>query len=140
MIGETISHYKIIEKLCSGGMGVVYKAEDTKLKRTVALKFLPPGFDSDSQSLNRFIQEAQAASALDHHNICNIHEISETEAGQLFIVMACYEGETLKSKIERGPLKTNEAIEIAIQTAQGLAKELMRKVLFIVILNQLTYS
>jgi len=92
MIGKTISHYKILGKLGAGGMGVVYKAEDTKLKRTVALKFLPPDLTRDEEAKNRFIHEAQAASTLDHPNICTIHEINETEDGQIFIVMACYEG------------------------------------------------
>ncbi len=122
MVGKTISHYKILEKLGEGGMGVVYKAEDTKLKRFVALKFLPPEFSRDSEAKERFIHEAQAASALEHNNICNIHEIDETEQGQLFIVMACYEGESLKQKIKRGPLKLKEVLNIAIQVAQGLAK------------------
>ena len=122
MIGKTISHYKILEKLGSGGMGVVYKAEDSKLKRTVAIKFLPPELTRDEEVKNRFIHEAQAASALEHHNICNIHEIDETEDGQTFITMACYEGETLQDKIDRGPLKVDDAIDIAIQIAQGLTK------------------
>ena len=122
MIGKTISHYKIIEKLGGGGMGMVYKAEDTKLKRTVALKFLPPELTRDPEAKQRFVQEAQAASSLDHPNICTIHEIDETEDGQMFICMACYEGETLKKKIERGPLKLENAVDIAIQVAQGLTK------------------
>ncbi|MCK4237169.1 MAG: protein kinase, partial [Candidatus Krumholzibacteria bacterium] len=122
MIGETISHYKILEKLGEGGMGVIYKAEDTRLKRTVALKFLPPFMTRDPQAKERFIQEAQAASALDHSNICNIHEIGEMEDGQMFIVMAYYEGETLKKKIEGGPLKISEAIDITIQVTEGLAR------------------
>ena len=122
MIGKTISHYKIIEKLGEGGMGVVYKAEDTKLKRTVALKFLPPELTRDPDAKERFIHEAQAASALEHPNICNIHEIDETSDGQMFIVMACYEGETLKDKIERGALTIEEATEIAAQVARGLSK------------------
>jgi len=102
MIGKTISHYKILEKLGAGGMGVVYKAEDTKLKRTVALKFLPPDLTRDAEANERFIHEAQAASVLEHQNICTIYEISDTEDGQLFIVMAYYDGETLKAKIKRG--------------------------------------
>ena len=120
MIGETVSHYKIFEKLGGGGMGVVYRAEDTRLKRTVALKFLPPELTCDSESKDRFIQEAQSASALQHNNICNIHDIDETDDGQLFLVMDCYEGETLKSRIARGNLEIAEAIDIAVQIAHGL--------------------
>ncbi|MDZ7341162.1 MAG: serine/threonine-protein kinase, partial [candidate division KSB1 bacterium] len=122
MIGKTISHYKILEKLGEGGMGVVYKAEDLKLKRIVALKFLPPELTRDAEAKERFIQEAQAASALQHNNICTIHDIDETGDGQLFIVMDCYEGEPLKGKIARGPMKLEEAVEIALQVASGLAK------------------
>jgi serine/threonine protein kinase len=122
MIGQTISHYKILEKLGGGGMGVVYKAEDTKLKRTVALKFLPPVFSFDQEAKKRFINEAQTASSLQHNNICNIHDIDETKDGQIFICMDCYEGETLKKKIERGQIKTNEAIDIIVQVATGLQK------------------
>ncbi len=122
MLGQTISHYKILEKLGGGGMGVVYKAEDTKLKRTVALKFLPPVFSFDQEAKKRFTNEAQAASSLQHHNICNIHDIDETKDGQIFICMDCYEGETLKKKIERGQIKTDEAIDIIVQVATGLQK------------------
>ena len=122
MIGKVVSHYKILEKLGEGGMGVVYKAEDTRLKRTVALKFLPPELTRDPDAKGRFIHEAQAASALDHPNICDIHDIGETDDRQLFIVMTCYEGETLKKKIERGPLKIDEAVDITRQVAHGLAK------------------
>jgi len=122
MIGQTISHYKILEKLGGGGMGVVYKAEDTKLKRTVALKFLPPVYSFDKEAKQRFIQEAQAASALQQHNICTIHDVDETKDGQIFICMDCYEGETLKKKIERGQIKTDEAIDIIVQVATGLQK------------------
>ena len=122
MIGKIISHYKIIEKLGEGGMGEVYLAEDTKLKRKVALKFLAPHLTRDKEANERFIHEAQAASALDHPNICTIHEIDETEDGQTFIVMAYYKGETLKQKIERALLPLNEAIDITRQVANGLAK------------------
>ena len=122
MIGKTISHYKITEKLGGGGMGVVYKAQDLKLDRFVALKFLPPTFTLDEDAKQRFIHEAKAASSLQHNNICNIHDIDETEEGQLFICMDCYEGETLKQKIEKGPLKTEEAIDIAVQVSEGLTK------------------
>jgi len=130
MIGKTISHYKIFEQLGAGGMGVVYKAEDTRLKRTVALKFLPPELTRDPEAKERFIREAQAASSLDHPNICTIHEINETDDGKTFIVMACYEGQTLKDKIipqgmagaKDQRFKTEEAIDIAVQIAQGLAR------------------
>jgi serine/threonine protein kinase/tetratricopeptide (TPR) repeat protein len=122
LIGKTISHYKILEKLGGGGMGVVYKAEDARLKRTVALKFLPPTLTADPDAKERFIHEAQAASSLQHNNICVVYDIDEAEDGQLFISMECLEGETLKKKIERGPLKIEEAVDIAIQVAQGLTK------------------
>ena len=122
MIGKAISHYNILEKLGEGGMGVVYKAEDTKLKRTVAIKFLPPELTRNEEAKSRFTHEAQAASALEHHNICTMHEIDETDDGQMFIAMACYEGESLKKKIERGPLKLEESVDIAMQVANGLAK------------------
>ncbi len=122
MVGKTISHYKILEKLGEGGMGVVYKAEDTKLERFVALKFLPYHLSQDEENKKRFIHEAKAASALDHNNICTIHEIGETQHGQMFIAMACYEGESLKEKIEHGPMALEEAVDVAIQISQGLAK------------------
>ncbi|MDD1778892.1 MAG: protein kinase [Candidatus Helarchaeota archaeon] len=122
MIGKIISHYKILEKLGKGGMGIVYKAEDIKLKRMVALKFLPPEMTRNPEATTRFIHEAQAASALDHQNICTIHEINETEDGQMFIVMNCYEGKMLRDKIECGPLKIDETINIASQIAQGMAR------------------
>ena len=120
MIGRLISHYKILEKLGGGGMGVVYEAEDTKLKRHVALKFLPAELTRDPEAKARFIHEAQSASALQDSNICTIHEIDETEDGQIFICMDYYHGETLKKKIEHGPLKINDAVNIAAQIARGL--------------------
>ncbi|UCC11818.1 MAG: protein kinase [candidate division WOR-3 bacterium] len=122
MIGMTISHYKILEELGGGGMGIVYKAEDIRLKRNVALKFLPQDLTRDKTAKQRFIKEAQTASSLDHPNICNIHEIDETEEGQLFICMACYEGETLKKIIEKGQMEIDRIIDIAMQLAHGLEK------------------
>lgn len=122
MIGRTISHYRILEKLGGGGMGVVYKPEDTKLKRPVALKFLPPELTTDPEAKERFIREAQAASAFQHNNICSVHDIDETDDGQMFICMDLYKGETLRKKIARGPLKVEEAVDIAIQVALGLAE------------------
>ncbi|MDZ7342924.1 MAG: protein kinase [candidate division KSB1 bacterium] len=119
MIGTTISHYKILEKLGSGGMGIVYKAEDTKLKRLVALKFLPSFALASEEEKTRFIHEAQAAAALNHPNICTIHEIDEVD-GQSFIAMEFVEGQSLKEKIEAGPLKLDEALNIAVQVAEGL--------------------
>src|SRR4030042_5285724 len=120
MVGKTVSHYRIIEQVGAGGMGVVYKAEDTKLKRTVALKFLPLEMTHDPQAKERFIQEAQAASALDHPNICTIHEIGETADHQLFIVMSYYEGQTLKDSITVKQLAVGDVINIVIQIAEGL--------------------
>src|SRR5512140_2220683 len=122
MVGQTVSHYRILEHLGGGGMGVVYKAQDLKLDRPVALKFLPPDLTRDPEAKERFVHEAKAASALQHNNICTVHDIDESTDGQLFIVMDYYEGETLKKRIERGPLSIRDAIDIAIQLAQGLAK------------------
>ncbi|MCH7772629.1 MAG: serine/threonine protein kinase, partial [Bacteroidetes bacterium] len=122
MIGKTISHYKILEKLGEGGMGIVYKAQDTKLDRTVALKFLPPHMHMDAEAEKRFISEAKAASSFDHNNICTIYEIDKTDEDQLFIAMAYYDGETLKKKIERAPIKIEEAIDIVSQVAEGLKR------------------
>jgi len=120
MIGQTISHYKILEKLGEGGMGVVYKAQDTKLDRIVALKFLPSHLAADEKDKQRFIHEAKAASALDHPNICTIHEIGETPDGQLYIAMAYYEGETLQQKLGSGNLELEAVIHYTLQTAEGL--------------------
>ena len=119
MIGQTISHYKVISELGRGGMGVVYKAEDTKLKRFVALKFLRSDVLEDDEHKERFLREAQAAAALDHPNICTVYEIDEVE-GETFIAMAFIEGRTVKDKIAERPLKLEEALDITIQTAQGL--------------------
>lgn len=119
--GDTISHYRIVELLGAGGMGVVYKAEDTRLKRSVALKFLPLGSVQDRDAKERLVHEAQAASALDHPNICTIYEIDETSDGQLFLAMAYYEGETLKERIARGPITVDEAVDVIAQIARAVA-------------------
>ncbi len=121
--GQTVAgKYRIVRKLGRGGMGVVYEAADLRLKRTVALKFLPPGLTADAEARERFIHEARAASSLDHPNICTIHEVDEAEDGGLYIVMACYQGESLKDKLGRGALAPAEAIRTASEVAEGLAK------------------
>ena len=119
MVGKTISHYKILEKIGEGGMGIVYKAEDLKLKRTIALKFLPPHALGSDDEKTRFLHEAQAAAAIEHPNIATVYEIDEVEE-QIFIAMAYVEGESLKEKIEKGPVKLAETINLAIQIAEGL--------------------
>jgi len=120
VVGKTISHYTILERIGEGGMGVVYRAADTKLGRTVALKFLSQDLTGDSLQRERFLREAQVVSTLEHQNICTIHEIDETDDGQVFICMACYEGGTLKDVIRRGPAPVGDAVRFGLQIARGL--------------------
>ncbi|MEW6336023.1 MAG: serine/threonine-protein kinase [Acidobacteriota bacterium] len=120
LTGSTISHYEVIERLGAGGMGVVYKARDTRLNRLVALKFLPPQLTGDPAARQRFVEEARTASAFDHPHVCTVHDIDETADGQVFMAMAYVPGETLKARLCRGALPVLEALNIAIQVAEGL--------------------
>ncbi len=113
--------YRLLKELGRGGMGVVYEALDEKLKRTVALKFLPQDLIRDREARERFMHEAQAASQLDHPNICTVHEIGE-DRGRMYIAMACYRGESLKKRLQEEPLPIDQVIDLALQAARGLAK------------------
>ncbi len=122
MVGQTVSHYRVLERLGSGGMGEVFLAEDTRLGRRVALKFLPAHLTSDETARARFISEARAASALDHPNICTIHDVEETASGQLLLAMALCDGETLKARLAHDPMGVAEAVDLAAQVADGLSE------------------
>jgi serine/threonine protein kinase len=117
-----VDHYRIQETLGGGGMGIVYRAEDTRLGRTVALKFLPPELTRDPVAKARFLQEARTASALDHPNICTIYDVGETGDARLYLSMPCYDGETLRQRLSHGPMPVDDAVDVAWQTARGLAK------------------
>jgi tetratricopeptide (TPR) repeat protein/TolB-like protein len=119
-IGHCVGHYRLVGILGTGGMGTVYRAHDTRLERVVALKFLPPHLSTQPEARERFLMEARAAAALEHPNVCSIHEIGDTADGRQFIAMACYEGESLKERLSRGPLPPAEAVESAVQLARGL--------------------
>ena len=121
MIGQTIAHYEVLDQLGEGGMSVVYKARDTKLDRHVVLKFLPQELSRDEEANERFMQEAKAASALNHENVCVVYDIKETEDGRLYIVMPLYDGDTLKYRLEGGPVDRVQAVDIVRQIASGLA-------------------
>ena len=122
LIDSVVAQYQILSRIGGGAMGVVYQARDLKLGRLVALKFLPAEWSHDDDAKQRFVREAQAASSTDHVNICTVHDIQTTEDGRLFIVMAHYEGQTLKQRLAQGPMPIGEALSIAQQVADGLAR------------------
>ena len=120
MSERTIGHYTILERLGGGGMGVVYRARDERLGRMVALKFLPGHLEGEESARRRFLREARAAAALEHPNICTVHDIGESDDNELYIVMSLYEGETLQTRLRRAPIEVDQAVDIAVQTARGL--------------------
>ncbi len=122
LAGRTIGPYQVLEPIGDGGMGVVYRALDTRLGRPIALKFLKPRLDADVSAAERFRLEARAAGALEHPNICTIHDIGETDDGRLYLAMPLYDGETLERRIARGPFAVAEATDIAVQMLRGVAK------------------
>src|SRR5580704_12785007 len=122
MIGRVISHYRVLSRLGKGSMGAVFKAQDLKLDRPVAIKFTSREIASRPEQRSRFVREARTASLLDHPNICTIHEFGETDEGEMFIAMAYCPGENLRSRLERGPFPVKEAVQVAEQVALGLAK------------------
>ncbi|MEW6511106.1 MAG: serine/threonine-protein kinase, partial [Bacteroidota bacterium] len=122
LVGRTVSHYKILEQLGGGAMGVVYKARQLKPDRLVALKFLPPRLTRNPDARKRFIQEVRTASALQHSNIGLVYDVEETDDGQLYVAMEFYSGDTLKKRLTRGPVPLATALEVALQTARGLAR------------------
>ena len=129
LVGKTVSRYNVIDVIGAGGMGVVYKAVDSELLRTIALKFLPPALSNDYQARERFITEARAASALDHPNVCTVHEVGRTDSGQIFIAMSYYEGQTLKSIIAEENVEPGMAIDYIIQAARGLSRAHARSII-----------
>lgn len=129
MIGTLAGPYRVGERLGAGGMGVVYRGDDTRLGRSVALKFLPPELGHRGDARHRFVQEAKSASALDHPNICTIYQIGETAVGRPYIAMACYEGESLEDRLSRGPLPVAEALDVARQVAAGLSESHRRDII-----------
>ena len=129
MIGTLVHHYRIVDQIGEGGMGVVYRAEDERLGREVALKFLPPDMVRDDHARARFLNEARAASALEHRNVCVIHDIAETDDGQLYILMPYYRGESLQSRLRRGPLPPAEAVDVLRQVCSGLGRAHERGIL-----------
>jgi serine/threonine-protein kinase len=122
VIGQTVGHYRVLDRLGSGGMGEVFLAEDVRLGRSVALKFLPGASAETAERRERFLREARAASRLDHPNICAVYEIDETAEGRTYIAMAHCDGETLRQVVDRGPVAPARAVEIALQVAEGLAE------------------